>query len=287
MSDIRTVLCPVDFSNATKRQVDFTVELCALFGARLVLHHNLPNVGTGAAVGWMWAEGHPGALSKSDAEEQLQRTLAGIPKSVPSEARLTHAPPTASVLTVAQIVQADLLVLTAHGGSHDDHMSMSEQILESSSCGVLALHDASIDHAAPRFSLAGIAPQRVLVPTSFSETSDDAVSFAFDLARQLPLEVHLLHIEPSRTSSEEPASTQADEDRRRLRALVPSDLEDRTQIHVATGDPAEEIPAIAERLGASLIVMGEHRRTSLKRWFTRDTGRFLLHHAHCPVWYVP
>jgi hypothetical protein len=37
MIAIRTILCPVDFSPATPRQVDLAANLCLAFNARLVL----------------------------------------------------------------------------------------------------------------------------------------------------------------------------------------------------------------------------------------------------------
>ena len=37
MREIQSVLCPVDFSQATSRQVDFATDICRLFGARLVI----------------------------------------------------------------------------------------------------------------------------------------------------------------------------------------------------------------------------------------------------------
>jgi nucleotide-binding universal stress UspA family protein len=163
-------------------------------------------------------------------------------------------------------------------------------VLERSTTGVLALHEAGVDHSAPRFaarSEQGGRRQSVLVPVSFSSTSTGAIDLAFALARRLDLDLHLLHVEPSRVSADEPGTALAVEERRRLHELVPADLRARAQVHVATGDPAREIAAVAERLDASLIVMGEHARVSLRRWFTRDTGRAVLHRAHCPVWYVP
>ena len=58
MLSIRTVLCSVDFSAATARQVDLAVEICQAFGAQLVLHHNHVDMAIGSGVGWMWATGH-------------------------------------------------------------------------------------------------------------------------------------------------------------------------------------------------------------------------------------
>jgi nucleotide-binding universal stress UspA family protein len=284
---IGTILCPVDFSDATERQVSFAVDLCRLLGARLVLEHNLGEVGPGAAVGWMWAASHKCPRPDAIATERLQRLMTGTAAGVRVEAKLTHGVPTSSVLRVAEFVKADLIILTAHGGSHDDHMSMSEQILERSPCSVLALHDSGVDHAVPRFTSSDREMQSVLVPASFSAGSDAAVEFAIELARRLPFELHLLHIEPSRVHVEEPDSREAEIERSRLRRMLPADLDERARIHVATGDPAREIALAAERIGAALIVMGEHTRAPIRRWLRRDISRAVLHHAPCPVWYVP
>ena len=58
MIALKTVLCPVDFSAATPRQVDLAAELSRTFGARLVLHHNRHSLGAVASVGWMWNADH-------------------------------------------------------------------------------------------------------------------------------------------------------------------------------------------------------------------------------------
>ena len=290
MTQIRSVLCPVDFSQATPRQIDFATDLCRLFGARLVLHHNLEHVGDGAAVGWMWKASHAERPTPEAAEARLNALLEELPEGVEGEARLTTGPSASSVLIVAGVVAADVIVLTNHGTHREDHGSITEQVLERSSAAVLALHEASVDHSVPRFAApatAGGGAQRMVVPASFSGSSAAATGFAFDLARRMALGIDLLHVEPARGSGHEPRQELAAEDRERMTAMVPKELADRVALHVVAGDPAVEIAEAAERLGASLILMGEHTRVPLKRWFHRDTGRAVLHRAHCPVWYVP
>ena len=41
MTDTRIVLCPIDFSELSRRELALATEVCATFGARLVLHHNI------------------------------------------------------------------------------------------------------------------------------------------------------------------------------------------------------------------------------------------------------
>jgi nucleotide-binding universal stress UspA family protein len=68
---------------------------------------------------------------------------------------------------------------------------------------------------------------------------------------------------------------------------VPADLAARTHLHLESGDPPAAIAAAAERLDASLVIMGEHTRAPLRRLWSQDTSLAVLRHAHCPVWFVP
>lgn len=284
MAAIQTVLCPVDFSGATARQLAIAANLCRLFGARLVLHHNLEEIPAAAAVGWMYAAEHHGVTSESDDEERLRALLASIPDGIAKEARITHGLPAPAVLGVGARVGADLLVLATHNDGAEAHTSVTEEVLERADCVVLALHEPSLDGEASSLALLGSTPQIAVVPTDFSDESTPAVRFAFDLARQLPLEIHLLHVAAARETGHEVEASLA---AARLAELVPQELAGRVRCHVGFGDPAHEIAATAERLGASCVVMGEHTRAPLRRWFTRDTSRALLHAACCPVWFVP
>jgi nucleotide-binding universal stress UspA family protein len=285
MIAMRTVLCPVDFSAATERQVDLARDLCRVFGARLVLHHNVSALAPGAGVGWMWATDHQ-APPEATVESKLGALLERAARDVPTEARITHGPSSESVIALADSVGADLVLLSTHGASSDDHTSITELVLERARRAVLALHDADADARLPHFTTTG-PPQRAVVPTDFADESRAALDLAFQLSRQLPLELHLLHVLPHASRPSSSGAAAADDAMRRLGALVPPDLATSAVSHVATGDPARTIVGTAEGLSASWIVMGEHTRRAPGRWLSRDTSRGVLHRAPCPVWYVP
>ena len=55
--EMRTVLCPVDFSGRSGRELSLARDVCREFGARLVLEHNLdPRPPSFLTVTWMWSE---------------------------------------------------------------------------------------------------------------------------------------------------------------------------------------------------------------------------------------
>lgn len=287
MVAIRTVLCPVDFSPATERQIQLAVDLCALFGARLVVHHNLDEAPSAVGVSWMWAHDHPDRTTEQDDGVRMQALLNALPPEIVAEGKLTHGLAATSVLRVAAAVGADLMLLSTHGEGDADHTSISQQILDRADCPVLALHEPCVDCEGLRFDAAAASPQVVVVPTDLTPEAEGALAFAFKLAESLPFELHLLHVLELPARSEPPTSSRLEAIRHRLLDLAPPELVGRVDAHVVVGVAADEIGRLAERLHAACIVMGEHARGPLRRWFTHDTSRDVLHHAHCPIWFVP
>jgi nucleotide-binding universal stress UspA family protein len=58
---------------------------------------------------------------------------------------------------------------------------------------------------------------------------------------------------------------------------------DRVRVHVRTGEPAEEIKQIAKDLGSSLIVVGTHGRSGLKRLLLGSIAEAVAQCAPCTV----
>jgi len=281
MLSIRTVLCPVDLSASTARQVDVAVDLCRGFGARLILHHNQVELAIGAGVGWMWEPGHGQPAMRP--EKKLQEVQATLPAGTEVETRLTRGPIVEAVVAVSRAVSADLVVLSTRGAKSDGDDSVTDRLLESASLPIFAVHDAHHEHRTPAFTVASASHQALLVPTDFTPASQPAVDVAFDLSRRFGFDVHLLHVLPSTEST----GNAADDARRKMAALAPQDLPRRPHEHIDTGVPAHAIARVADTVAAVCIVMGEHVRTPTRHWFRSDTSRAVLHPSPCPVWYVP
>jgi universal stress protein A len=299
MLQIHTVLCPIDFSDANIREMEMAVDLCRSFGARLILHHNVHSSPLGASASWMWQQEHQDRpIDEDGAADTLRDILAEIPLDVEVEARMSNGLAAPSILHLEDQTAADLIVMATHGASTPDHSSVTEKVVEHSRCPVLVWHG---DADSPPLRLQPISPDKpldVLVPTDLSASSQSAVAYACEMARNLPLRLHLLHVLTLARSlwvlpgisPSMPAEPQADPyeaARLELEALVPSDLRERMTVHAVAGEPAEKIAETARALGASCIVMGAHARSLLRRLFTRDTSRELLHQTSCPVWFVP
>lgn len=294
MIPIRTVLCPIGFDDLDPKEVALAVDVCRSFGARLVLHHNLGGAPPAASMSWMWDQAHPNGKSTEErAAERLRQLLAALPRSVQAEAHISAGVAGPAILEMERQVGADLVVMATHGASSMDHASVAELIVEQSSCPVLVLRNG----CSGLNLQAGDEPVNALVATDLTPSAERAMSYAFELARAMPMRLRLLHVmtathnvlaemDPDLAPS---VSTESSIERvhQRLKALVPEDLEDCVTIRVEIGDPAEKIAEVAERVGASCLFMGAHARGLLRRIFTRDTSLALLHRAPCPVWFVP
>ena len=277
--EIRTVLCPIDFSQLAERELDLAVEVCRVSGARLVLHYNVAAISPGLSKAWEWDQTHrQGEPSAADADRRVQALLGKLPAGVRGEAVITHGPLATVVIAVAAELPADLLVLGTHGWSTEDHASVTERVIDRTPCPVLTVRDLSGLENFRLTTAPGAAMPRVVVPTDFSPSANHAVAYAAALARDFGLQLHLLHV--AHGGDEKKALKTLD-------GLVPPDLRARVECHSRVGRTEEEIEKFVREMAPQLVVMGTHARGFWRHLFTRDVARQILHESTCPVWFVP
>jgi len=138
--------------------------------------------------------------------------------------------------------------------------------------------------------------RKILVPTDFSDASDQAVEYGARLACALGATVYLVHVVEDTYAmhgawdyyvrdTAEILDRQADIARSKLAdAAVP--LEKRG-LQVATearlGSAADEIVLAAQHYGADLIVMATHGRSGLPHLLLGSVAERVIRHATCPV----
>jgi universal stress protein A len=279
---VRTILCPIDFSDLSARETNVAVEVAREFGARLVLHHDCAAIPPGLAREWDWEATRRENHSEAEAERRMQAALNALPRDVCAEGVVSTGPVTGALLALAGELPADLIVVGSHGWSTDTHASITERVIAEAPCPVLTLNEVAASTGQFRLR-APVGEERpiVVVPTDFSSTASHAVQYAWALARALPIRIHLLHALAT------PAPGAASAARARLTALPPIDVSVPVEVHVTIGDATEAILAHLAAVKPAFAVLGEHARALLRRTFTRDTARRIVHGARCPVWVVP
>jgi nucleotide-binding universal stress UspA family protein len=301
MLEIKTVLCPLDFSAISDRELQLAVQICDRFSARLIVQHDLESLAPAyLATHWIYSETH--LHQEEDKEKRAERLLHAVfsklPASVHVEGRLTRGPMDASILFLARDLHADLIVMATRGRSSMEHVSITERVLAQSPCPVLTTRDLGPDTIFP--NLTGDVQshkEQVLVPMDFTMHSLGTIEYAFRLMEVLPMTLNLVHVEGMITWRDVRSTphTRLSEHRRHrlqeaqehLRALVPDNLADRVNLHVRLGPTVQEICNYANTIHTSLIIMGIHPKGILDKLISGATSFGVLHKSRCPVWFVP
>ena len=137
-----------------------------------------------------------------------------------------------------------------------------------------------------------IFPTRILLATDGSKESGLAARTAVDLADRTNSELHIVYVhhhpqvpyayderhpEPEAPGGEEQALFE-----RQVRN-VEEGGGTLAGAHLRRGDPDAEIVAVAEELGAGLIVMGSRGHGGIRRALMGSVSDSVVRHAHCPV----
>jgi nucleotide-binding universal stress UspA family protein len=140
------------------------------------------------------------------------------------------------------------------------------------------------------------AVARILIPTDYSETAEQALVWGILHARTFRAEVTVLHVRSSHLhygalgAADEPGEGDVETERARLDAYVAerfagSGLIVRTLLEV--GEPGIRIREVARRDAIDLIVMGTHGASRLADLLFGSVAEKVVHHTGCPVLVVP
>lgn len=292
MTTISTVLCPVDFSPLSETSLRLAIEICRRTEAKLVLEHNLECRPPGyLGVGWMWSEEHDARTHDQDklAIRRIQKLFEKVPEGIEYEAKITRGPLEESLLHLARVLPASIIVMVTHGPSNCDHRSLTERIIIKAPCMVLTIGESYRPETV--FAPDNKRPEdmSILVPFDFSARGRACLDLTFSMARRMPHRIHLLNVVRvnSSLSGESERTPDLEGLYARLAALIPADLDDRTTIDVVAGEPVPRILEAARAIEALFILMPAHGRNPLSRFLFGTTTLEVLHRAGCPVWFVP
>jgi universal stress protein A len=141
------------------------------------------------------------------------------------------------------------------------------------------------------------APKRILVPTDFTDYSDEALRQALELAKQYNAKVYLLHVaepigqctvdyclDPSTFKAVEDAEIlQAKEMMQRELKKFPEFQEIEVISDVREGEPAQEILKEQDDKGVDLIVMPTHGKAGFMKRLVGHISEKVTEEAKSPV----
>ncbi len=268
MLTLRSILCPVDFSDQSKVALRWAVALAARHQSRL---HVL------TAVEPLLAQAAKTRLSldlpKTEMEPALREFVKNALPPTPAWAPTTNLHVTVGeaaevILETADRERADLIVMGTHGlGGFQKLLlgSTTERVLRRTRIPLLAVPTVEppvkpvleLETDGPRF-----ATKTIVMATDFSEASADAVHWAADIAQRIQVKIVLTHVVTPVTV---PAEWRSFIDEVRDEQAVRARLEEVAaalpgtiphEVVVSVGRPADSIASLAEEREAGLIVMG-------------------------------
>jgi nucleotide-binding universal stress UspA family protein len=266
MLALRSILCPVDFSEQSQHALRWATALAAQHQSRLTVLTAVDPLLAHAAQARFGLD-----LAKAETEPALREFVTAALATGASwapepiiDVRVGDA--SDAVLEAADRQGADLIVMGTHGlGGFRKLLlgSTTERVLRRTHTPLLAVpitdQPVLLEPAGPRFNV-----KTILAATDFSETSIRAVHWAADLAHQLAVPLVVAHVvTPIAVPTQwQPYVDVVDgervtQTRQRLERLV-ADLPDSAGagVVVTAGRPAGSIASTAAEQGAGLIVMG-------------------------------
>jgi nucleotide-binding universal stress UspA family protein len=297
MIEIKRILCPIDFSDYSRRALDHAVAIARWYKATITAVHvdsSIEIVGFPAPM-----VGVPATWKFSDRAEllaSLQRFVAA--ESAPGTSIATvvrEGPVLTEILDQAAATSADLIVIGTHGTSGFEHLvlgSVTEKVLRKARCPVLTVPRAHPD-AVP----AGpVAFKRIVCAVDFSDCSLAALKYALSLAQEAGGQLTVVHVLTSQLLPDAVLADQhlsvlayqrhrEDEALRRLDDAVPASAATycRVDSTIVRGKPWRVIVGLASAQKSDLIVLGVHGRDPVDIMFFGSTAHQVVRHASCPV----
>ncbi len=269
--EIKRVLCPMDFSEFSRRAFQYSVSLARHFGARLLIQHTA-QVGTYTAL-----EGVGPPIMDADVHGQIQRAREEIRKllietgvdSSKVTILLNEGDAANRILETIAQERVDLVVMGTHGHKGFRRLavgSVTERLIHLAVCPVFVVSQPKKDFV----DVGGEERLKTIVlATDFSKSSDRTLTYALKWAYEWKAKIVLFH------SVERPAPAmkglvdlfpeynpyferQVASAWGKIPGLVPEEVKSRCEVvyEIRHGNPKEEILKVADEKDADLIMTG-------------------------------
>jgi nucleotide-binding universal stress UspA family protein len=297
--DITKILVPVDFSEPSKRAVNYGLSLALQFKARLVLAHIVPtNIGLGYTF-----------LTETFAVEKDRATHAKsmLPTLIPEEYRdlvnLNIVVKIGNVkdelLGMIKDEKVDLVVMGTHGNSGFQRYvlgSLTERMLRQVPVALLTV--SHLDPALEPHDARPVPLRKILYASDLSDNARFGLRSAVELARRTGARLTVLHVltaaetiywgaEGGYLAQDLEMIREAAAERLRL-SIDPEWLDTVNIVPLMSeGSAFREILRVADEEKINLIVMNLQGKGLIERALLGSTAERVIRSAHVPVLSIP
>jgi len=293
MTEFRHILCPIDFSDASRHALDQAIAIAGWYESQVTGLHVIPPAFAFEPPMLFAERGNLKELAVDidQVRARLDNWLAAATAArVESEGRICEGRPAESVLAFARSLPADLIVIGTHGRSGFERLllgSVTEKVLRNAPCPVLTAPPRAVTKAQLPF-------RQILCPVDFSEPSLIALRTAFSMAEEADARLIVLNVVDWPGGDSVLVTASGDREvlgqverqaAQRLESFITDESKvwSRPEVKVAIGKPYRQILATAENMAADLIVIGVHGRNALGLALFGSTTNQVVRRASCPV----
>lgn len=305
MVEIACILCPIDFSEFSRRALQHAIATARWYESRLSVLYALPVLPAVEIIPSLAPE--PGqqvrlaAIDRQRLQEVAERFVRdAAPGGVPVDIIVTDAQDVhREILEQADTLKADLLVMGTHGRTGFDRLllgSITEKVLRKAACPVMVVPQHAMHPVAP----GDVDFDRILCAVDFSDCSVAALTQALSMAEEAdarltvlnviekPPELDAFPMSPAFNVDELRAAAEAAR-LQRLRGLIPASVRPYCTVETTVweGRAWRGILQLAAERKSDLIVMGVHGRGAVDLALFGSNTHHVIRGATCPVLTVP
>jgi len=298
MLEIKSIVCPVDFSDFSARAYHHALSLAEHYRAKLVAQHTIelahyPYADYAASAGDY--EGFTRAMREGGKEQLREFVKKHAQGEIQPELVVSQGAAPDCILSFAKERKMDLIVMGTHGRRGLDRLMLgttTDRVMRRSSCPVLAVSKTPPEFLPPNSTLDATAREqqhhvhrlnRIVYCTDFSENSERALNYAISATREYDAELTMLHVleRADAAGKEEIVAAAA----RQLDKLIPPEERNRLKIktEVRVGKSYEQIIQHAEDERIELVVMAVRGRGALNLAVFGSTTYRVMQLGPCPV----
>ncbi len=292
MVEIRCILCPVDFSDTSRRAIEHAVAVAKWYGSKIVgLHVMSPPLLVGPPILLAGFADLAAPESGPAADRLLHEWLRPATEAgLQTEVLVQEGVAAVRILETAASLRADMIVMGTHGRGGFERFwlgSVAEKVLRKASCPVWTVPPPAVTPATFLF-------KRLLCPVDFSDSSLAALRYALSIAKESDAHLTLLYISDwppenelliERLDTPELRAAVEEEARDRFAPLITDEVRTwcKPEVKVAFGKAYRQILEHADNEGSDLIVMGARGHHGLDRTVFGSTTNQVVRRARCPV----
>lgn len=240
-------------------------------------------------------------LLVEDAQELVAREGGRLREDGwPGETMVRNGDPVDVILSVADEIDADVIVLGSHGTGIARRFllgSVSDRVLEYARCSVLIVKSKSEDGQPKAIAPGTNVPYRIMLAYDKSNVAHAALDICASLPLEDESEIRVVSVMPLITAYRQDIrqhinniwlqkkQIMQDELNNAVRSLQWATSKVSTQLREAD-DVSDEILTAAEEAGSDLIMFGCKDRGAIKNFLLGSVTRRMARYAECTVWAV-